>query len=245
MVFVVMLGGVVALQEPLLMSAAASRAVALAAASAASCATSRSIPLIVLLLVLVVVLELLRPGIVNERWVANTIKFAIPLAILAACQTLTMLTGGIDLSVGIVATMCAFVMATLVTTQDPAVAILIALVPAALVGLANGIGIAVFRVHPLIMTLGMGLIVHGLPAGLSAHRICRPVRNSRRVWPGSAPDARTASPTRLSCSCRWPLRSSLACAAPASVACSTRSATTRGAARFAGVLIWQVISCST
>ena len=119
------------------------------------------IPLIVLLLALVVVLELLRPGIVNERWVANTIKFAIPLAVLAACQTMTMLTGGIDLSVGIVATMSAFVMATQVTTHDPSVAILIALVPAALVGLANGIGIAFFRVHPLIMTLGMSLIVTG------------------------------------------------------------------------------------
>jgi ribose transport system permease protein len=119
------------------------------------------IPLIVLLLALVVVLELLRPGIVNERWVANTIKFAIPLAILAACQTMTMLTGGIDLSVGIVATMSAFVMATQVTTHDPSVAILFALVPAALVGLANGIGVAFFRVHPLIMTLGMSLIVTG------------------------------------------------------------------------------------
>jgi ribose transport system permease protein len=119
------------------------------------------IPLIVLLLGLIVVLELLRPGIVNERWVANTIKFAIPLAILAACQTMTMLTGGIDLSVGIVATMSAFVMATQVTTQDPSVALLVALGPAALVGLANGIGIAFFQVHPLIMTLGMSLIVTG------------------------------------------------------------------------------------
>ena len=29
---------------------------------------------------LVVVLQILRPGIVNERWIANTVKFAIPLA---------------------------------------------------------------------------------------------------------------------------------------------------------------------
>ena len=27
------------------------------------------------------------PGIVNERWIANTVKFAIPLAMLAGCQT--------------------------------------------------------------------------------------------------------------------------------------------------------------
>ncbi|MCP4381311.1 MAG: ABC transporter permease [Hyphomicrobiales bacterium] len=120
------------------------------------------IPLIALLIVIVLVLELLRPGIVNERWIANTIKFAIPLAILAACQTMTMLTGGIDLSVGIVATMSAFIMATQVTTHDPAIAILISLVPAALIGLANGIGVGIFRVHPLIMTLGMSLIGTGV-----------------------------------------------------------------------------------
>lgn len=119
------------------------------------------IPLIVLLVALVAVLELLRPGIVNERWIANTIKFAIPLAILAACQTMTMLTGGIDLSVGIVATMTAFVMATQVTSTDPSIAIMLALAAAALAGLGNGIGVGIFRVHPLIMTLGMSLIVTG------------------------------------------------------------------------------------
>ncbi len=34
----------------------------------------------------------------------------------------------------------------------------VALVPAVLIGLLNGVGVAVFRVHPLIMTLGTGLI---------------------------------------------------------------------------------------
>lgn len=116
------------------------------------------IPLIVLLLVLILVLQVMRPGIVNERWLANTVKFAIPLAILAACQTLTMLTGGIDLSVGTVATMAGFIVVTQAVHYDPAVAMLIALVPAVLIGFANGIGVGVFRVHPLIMTLGTSLI---------------------------------------------------------------------------------------
>jgi ribose transport system permease protein len=120
------------------------------------------VPLIVLLIALVAMLEVLRPGIVNERWIANTVKFAIPLAIMAACQTLTMLTGGIDLSAGTVATMSAFIMATQVTVHDPAVAILISLVPAVLIGLANGVGVGIFRVHPLIMTLGTSLIGTGI-----------------------------------------------------------------------------------
>jgi ribose transport system permease protein len=120
------------------------------------------IPLVVLLVVLVAVLEILQPGIVNERWVSNIVRFAIPLAILAAAQTLTMLTGGIDLSVGIVATMAAFVMATQTPHLDAAVAIPLALGAAALAGLASGIGVGVFRVHPLVMTLAVGLVVEGL-----------------------------------------------------------------------------------
>lgn len=119
------------------------------------------VPLIVLLVMLVIVLEIMRPGIVNERWIGNTIKFAIPLAMLAACQTLTMLTGGIDLSVGIIATISAFVVATQVAIFGTPGAIIIALVPALLIGLANGIGVGLFRVHPLIMTLGTGLIGTG------------------------------------------------------------------------------------
>jgi ribose transport system permease protein len=120
------------------------------------------IPLIVLLLGLTILLELIRPGIVNERWLANTVKYAIPLAILAAAQTLTMLTGGIDLSVGFVATAVAFVMASLVAQMDPIVGIPLSLAPALLAGLATGIGVGIFRVHPLIMTLAVGLVVQGL-----------------------------------------------------------------------------------
>lgn len=119
------------------------------------------VPLIVLLIVLVASLELMRPGIVNERWIGNTIKFAIPLAMLAACQTLTMLTGGIDLSVGIAATISAFVAATQLAILGPTLAILVALLPPIVIGLVNGIGIGLFRVHPLIMTLGTGLIGTG------------------------------------------------------------------------------------
>ncbi len=119
------------------------------------------IPLIVLLLALVGLLEVMRPGIVNERWIGNTIKFAIPLAMLAACQTLTMLTGGIDLSAGVVATVSAFVMATQVGVLGVPGGILIALVPALLLGLLNGFGVGICRVHPLIMTLGTGLIGTG------------------------------------------------------------------------------------
>jgi ribose transport system permease protein len=119
------------------------------------------VPLIILLLLLVGILQILRPGIVNERWIANTVKFAIPLAMLAGCQTMTMLTGGIDLSVGTAATMAAFIVATQGVDNPAPVAMAIALIPALIIGFANGIGVGVFRVHPLIMTLGTSLVGTG------------------------------------------------------------------------------------
>ena len=120
------------------------------------------VPLTGLLVLLFVVFALVRPSIISLEWVGITLKAAIPLAILAACQTITMLTGGIDLSVGAVASLAGFVVATLVIHTGTPTAILIALIAAALVGLTTGIGVGVFRVHPLIMTLGMSLVVLGL-----------------------------------------------------------------------------------
>jgi ribose transport system permease protein len=120
------------------------------------------IPLGILLVLLVVALEVVKPGTVNTNWLATTLRAAVPLAILAACQTLAMLTGGIDLSVGAIASMAAFLMVTQATGQGAAIAIVVAFVAATIAGVVNGIGIGVFKVHPLIMTLGMSLVVLGL-----------------------------------------------------------------------------------
>lgn len=121
-----------------------------------------TVPLLALLAVLVILSQLTRPGIVSAGWAGVVVQAAVPLAILAACQTLTMLTGGIDLSVGAVASMAGFVVATLIHGQGLEIGLAVALVAAVLVGLVNGIGVGIFRVHPLIMTLGMSLVVLGL-----------------------------------------------------------------------------------
>jgi ribose transport system permease protein len=120
------------------------------------------IPLAVLLAALVLVIELASPGIVNPNWISVVLRQTVPLAILAGCQVLTMLTGGIDLSVGAVASMAGFVTATLVSSWGVPVAIAVSLMAAALAGLITGIGVGVFRVHPLIMTLGISFVVLGL-----------------------------------------------------------------------------------
>ncbi len=121
------------------------------------------IPLIGLLAVLVVVIDLANPGIVTPSWAGVIVRASVPLAILAGCQTLTMLTGGIDLSVAAIGSMAGFVTASLIHSPGgPVEGVAVALVVAALAGLLNGIGVGIFRVHPLIMTLGMSFVVLGL-----------------------------------------------------------------------------------
>ncbi len=114
------------------------------------------VPLIVLLIVLIVILQFLRPGIVNERWIANTIKFSIPLAILASCQTLTMLTGGIDLSVGAIMVLSSVVMGqfTFRYGLPPAFAILCGFAVGGFCGWINGVLVAYMKLPPFIVTLG-------------------------------------------------------------------------------------------
>lgn len=119
------------------------------------------IPLLGMLAILVVLSEVIRPGIVSLNWSGVMIRASIPLAILAGCQTITMLTGGIDLSVGAIASMSGFLVATLVGDYGLVGAIVITLLVAAVVGLVTGIGVGVLGVHPLIMTLGMSLVVLG------------------------------------------------------------------------------------
>ncbi len=144
------------------------------------------IPLLGLLVVLVLVLQLARPGIVSPEWLGVTMRAAIPLAILAGCQTLAMLTGGIDLSVGAIASMAAFVMATLATDQGPIVAVAVGLAAAALAGAVNGVGVGIFKVHPLIMTLGMGLVILGLTSVYQLAMVQSPVDVPDAIeWLGS------------------------------------------------------------
>jgi ribose transport system permease protein len=120
------------------------------------------IPLTGLLVLLILVFAIVSPGSMGPQFVGITVQAAIPLALLAASQTLAMLTGGIDLSVGAVASAAGFVVATLDPNIGLGAALLIALIAAAVAGTINGIGVGVFRVHPLIMTLAMSLVVLGL-----------------------------------------------------------------------------------
>jgi ribose transport system permease protein len=98
--------------------------------------------------------------------VSTTFLFAAPLALMAAGQTLVMLTAGVDLSIATTATAGAFLVAR-VGESGTAASIGLALGAGLVIGLANGIGVALFRVNPLIMTLGVSGVTLGLLTILS------------------------------------------------------------------------------
>lgn len=90
-----------------------------------------------------------------------TLQLAAPLGLLAAAQTIVMLTGGIDLSVAMIATGAAYIVSVKSNTGLVS-ALFYAFAFCVLVGALNGIAIGIFGVNPLIMTLSMSAILIGV-----------------------------------------------------------------------------------
>jgi ribose transport system permease protein len=100
-------------------------------------------------------------SLLREAGIRSILLLACPLAIFAACQTLCMLTGGIDLSIAMTANLAAYVAAT-ESGRGTVPALAFAFGVGLAVGLVNGLAIGVFRVNPLIMTLGMASVLLGI-----------------------------------------------------------------------------------
>lgn len=126
-----------------------------------SIAENPTVALIGVLFLLILITGFIEPNYLSVSGLRNTLLQAAPLGILAGAQTVLMLTGGIDLSVTMIATGSAYVAAN----QSPngaAVAIFLGIVVGLIVGTINGVGVTTFRVNPLIMTLAMSGILLGL-----------------------------------------------------------------------------------
>ena len=124
----------------------------------------REHPLVVLSVVLaglVAITALIEPAYLSVTGLRNTALFAAPLGIMAAGQTILMLTAGIDLSVAMVATGAGYVVANQ-SPKGAAIAIAFGLLVGVLAGAVNGAGVGIFRVNPLIMTLATSAILLGL-----------------------------------------------------------------------------------
>jgi ribose transport system permease protein len=134
--------------------------------------------------------QLIRPGFADYNQIMNILRITSFLGIVAAGQTLVVLSGGegIDLSVGSIVTLSAVVTYRLLNGSDALVlpVVLFALAVGLLVGTLNGLGIVFLRIPPLVMTLGMTgviagtiqVVTGGMPAGASAPLLQRLVTMS-------------------------------------------------------------------
>src|SRR5262245_7982038 len=108
------------------------------------------------LAVLVVVVAFLEPTLISERELTLTLRQVSVVGLLAVGQTVVMLTGGIDLSVGSVVAVVNWVSVSVLDGSDSrnVEAIALCLGIGVAVGLVNGVGVAKFHVPPFVMTLG-------------------------------------------------------------------------------------------
>jgi ribose transport system permease protein len=117
---------------------------------------------------LIVVLAVIG-SFVSERFrsmpnALNIFEQSTALALVSLGQTLVVLTGGIDLSVGSLISLTS-VLCSGITNGDPSMvapAIAAVLLVGILVGLINGATTIWLGIHPLIVTLGMGAVLQGV-----------------------------------------------------------------------------------
>ena len=128
---------------------------------------------------------------------STTFLYAAILGLMAAGQTLVMLTGGVDLSVATTATTRRVHDLELRDGTGPRRRSRSRSAVGLVIGLVNGIGVAIFRVNPLIMTLGVSTVTLGAADDLQPDEIRR--ARARASSSSSAPSA-SSSTSRTTCS---------------------------------------------
>lgn len=116
--------------------------------------------------------------------VTNVLVQCVPLACVSLGQTLVIISGGIDLSVGSTISVCTAIAARLMGSDNPAqvlLGVVVVFAFAAGVGLVNGAGVNYLKVPPMITTLCTSTILEGVALWIL------PVaggQNQRRFRPG-------------------------------------------------------------
>ena len=125
---------------------------------------SRAFLTLALVVTVWVIAGLLKPGFGSYGHLRYLLELAAVIGIVSIGQTLVVIAGGIDLSVGAIVTVSAVGVPLATIAGDPTggLAIVIVLCAATFIGMLNGLGVAFLRVHPMIMTLAMATFLQGV-----------------------------------------------------------------------------------
>jgi ribose transport system permease protein len=127
----------------------------------------------VLLAVVIIAIAVVNPSFFDPPSLMASLKKAAPLVVLAVGQYLVIVCGEMDLSVGSLVGAQVAIAAGVIDGEESRTlpVLLLMLAFGAVVGLVNGLVITVLKVHSLIATLGMMLVLYG----------------AIRLWTGGAP----------------------------------------------------------
>jgi ribose transport system permease protein len=134
-----------------------------------------------------IVAGVFKPGFGSYGHLRYLFELAAVIGLVAIGQTYVVIAGGIDLSVGAIVTVSAVGVPLVGWSADASgvIAVFIILTAATGIGFLNGLGVALLRVHPMIMTLAMATFLQGvliLVAGGSAVS----AQNPLLAWLGNA-----------------------------------------------------------
>lgn len=125
-----------------------------------------------LLVIAVIIFALMSDNFLTSRNLMNVLRQSVFLTIVSLGQMLALLSGGFDLSVGTIVAVSSVVgalaMAGLHAAMPEAITLTIALgclagiLAGTMIGVANAVGVAFFRVSPFMMSLGMASVGFGI-----------------------------------------------------------------------------------
>jgi rhamnose transport system permease protein len=124
--------------------------------------------LIGLLVIVGLIFSLIAPNFATASTLLSATRRAVEIGLLAPGMSVVIASGGIDLSVGSTMALSSVVLGYSFAAGAPlAAGVVIAMVTAILCGALNGVFVSVFRIHPLVVTLGTLALYSGIAIGIS------------------------------------------------------------------------------
>ncbi|WP_164667705.1 ABC transporter permease [Virgibacillus doumboii] len=124
--------------------------------------------MLIILILIIITFSFLSPHFFTYSNMMSMLRQIAVIGIIAAGQTLVIIKGGIDLSVGSIVAFAGVVSALVVSSTENAIlGILAGLLAGAIVGVINGVFISKLKLSPLIVTLAAMTLYAGLALVIS------------------------------------------------------------------------------
>lgn len=128
--------------------------------------SNRDVAIIYLLLgIFIVVSACINENFLTPKNLMNIFVSSVPLIIIAYAQTITIVVGCVDLSLGVTVSLVTTICATMMT-RSIVLGLLFAVLAGVVVGVVNGVLVAKFNIQALIATLCTSLVIGGAALGI-------------------------------------------------------------------------------